>query len=236
MPPTRHGSYVQSFFDRLDPGYGGAALKGALWSLTAAPLGAIFAAMLGGRYGLVGGPLSLIGLLVAGALGGWYIAFKFSMEVANAPAHALTATLMPSGSSTAYAHNFSLEDSLVIRGDIAAALELYERGIRERPGDVEVRIRAADLCQGKGANAPRAAELWREVQRHPAVLPEKMLYATHRLVDLYVGPLREPGRALVELRRIIDTFPDSTSARHAREALARLKAEQAAPSPGTPAT
>jgi hypothetical protein len=226
MTPSRPGTYVQSFFDRLDPGYGGAAMKGALWSLTAAPLGAMLAALVGGKYHLVTGPLSLIGLLIAGALGGWYFAFKFSMAIAAAPAHALTSTLMPSGSSTAYAHDFSLEDSLVIRGDIAAALELYERGIRERPADVEVRIRAADLCQGKGAKPQRAADLWRDVQRHPAVLPERMLYATHRLVDLYIGPLKEPGRALVELRRIIDTFPNSTSARHARDALARLKAEQ----------
>lgn len=57
--------------------------------------------------------------------------------------------------------------------------------------------------------------------------------ATNRLVDLLTGPLRDPGRAAVELRRLIDRHPTSTAAAHAREALAKIKqtlAERAADS------
>ena len=50
------------------------------------------------------------------------------------------------------------------------------------------------------------------------------IYSSSRLVDLYDGPLAEPGRAVVELRRIIEQYPGSDMARHARKALPALKA------------
>ena len=43
------------------------------------------------------------------------------------------------------------------------------------------------------------------------------------LVDLHLGPLEDEGRALVELRRLIDGFPGTREAEMAREALAKLK-------------
>jgi hypothetical protein len=148
------------------------------------------------------------------------------------PAAALTATLMPSGSTTPYEHNFSQEDSFIIRGDFKTALHLYEMGIKERPTDVEVRVRAAELYAAQPEGPLRAAELLREVQRLPNAMPEKVLFATHRLIDLYIGPLQQPGRALGELRRVVDTWPNSSAAKHAREAIARLKAEQGKPDEG----
>ena len=47
--------------------------------------------------------------------------------------------------------------------------------------------------------------------------------ATNKLVDLYLGPLKDPGRALVELRRLADRYPGSTAAKHAKMAIANLK-------------
>ena len=52
----------------------------------------------------------------------------------------------------------------------------------------------------------------------------KTSYATNRLVDLYIGPLNDPRRALVELRRLIETRPATDAAEHARRSLADLKA------------
>jgi hypothetical protein len=50
-----------------------------------------------------------------------------------------------------------------------------------------------------------------------------VLYASQRLIDLYRGPLADEGRALVELRRLAETFPNSPAAAHAREAIRRIK-------------
>jgi hypothetical protein len=42
-------------------------------------------------------------------------------------------------------------------------------------------------------------------------------------VDLYLGPLNDRGRALVELRRLVETYPDRREAQFARDAISRLK-------------
>src|SRR5262249_34200799 len=63
----------------------------------------------------------------------------------------------------------------------------------------------------------------REIQRIPTVTPGEDIYATNRLVDLLTGRLGEPARALTELRRLIDKYPDLPAAIHARGALAALK-------------
>jgi hypothetical protein len=129
------------------------------------------------------------------------------------------------GSSTPYEEQYSQEQALVMQRDYAAALELFEQRIARSPGDARVRIAAAELHATHGGNPRRAAELYREVQRMPAVAIGQDVYVSNRLADLYLGPLGEPRRALVEFRRLIDRYPGSAAADHARAALTNLKAD-----------
>jgi hypothetical protein len=129
------------------------------------------------------------------------------------------------GSSTPYEEQYSREQALVMRREYAAAIELFERRVAASPGDARVRIAAADLHATHGENPKRAAELYREVQRLPMVSIGHDVYASNRLADLYLGPLNEPGRALVEFRRLIERHPGSAAAHHARAALANLKTD-----------
>jgi hypothetical protein len=46
------------------------------------------------------------------------------------------------------------------------------------------------------------------------------------LVDLYDRRLGDPGRAMVELRRLIDRHPEDRGVRRLRESLAALKSER----------
>jgi hypothetical protein len=135
---------------------------------------------------------------------------------------------MPSGKTTPYEEQFSYQEAMAARGDVAGALESYEAVIAERPGQVAPRLRAAELYALRGGNPARAAELFREVRDLRGVEARHAVYASSRLVDLYDGPLDEPGRALVELRRIIERHPRAPIAHHAREALPRLKSRLAA--------
>ncbi|HEX6964548.1 MAG TPA: hypothetical protein VF166_02040 [Gemmatimonadaceae bacterium] len=114
-------------------------------------------------------------------------------------------------------------DALVMRGEIADALALLEQRLRAEPADVRVRMRAAELYAGAGGNAQRAAELLRAVQRDARARDAERIQAAYRLMDLYDGPLAMPGRVLVELRWIAETFPGNAAARSAREALGRMK-------------
>ncbi len=152
-----------------------------------------------------------------------YVGMRFGAG-AGAVVKAVT---FPTGSHTPYEEQFSYQESMVARGDIAGALESYEAVIAERPGAILPRVRAAELYAQRAHNPVRAAELFREVRASPMATPRDGLYASSRLVDLYDGPLREPGRALVELRRIIELHPGSRQAGHARAALPGLKSRLA---------
>jgi hypothetical protein len=48
-------------------------------------------------------------------------------------------------------------------------------------------------------------------------------YVSQKLIDLYLGPLAGEGRALVELRRLIERHPGTREAEGARSAIAGLK-------------
>lgn len=136
--------------------------------------------------------------------------------------------IQPSGNSTPYEQTFSYQEAMIMRGDIDGALESYEAIIAEQPTLVAPRLRAAEHYARKNRNPVRAAELLREIRDLPGTPVRDVLYASSRLVDLYDGPLADPGRAVVELRRIIERFPGSDLAKHARTALPALKARLAA--------
>lgn len=163
-----------------------------------------------------------------GALAGAYVMYWIQTRSMTAAAAVATAVTFPGGSHTPYEEQYSYEESLMARGDVVGALAAYEKVIAEQPGRVAPRLRAAEHY-ARGARDPkRAAELFREVRDFPDVPTRDAVYASSRLADLYDGPLGEPGRALVELRRIIERYPGTAVASHARAALPRLKARLAA--------
>lgn len=133
--------------------------------------------------------------------------------------------LLIQGNSTPYVEQYSYQQALVMRGETNEALQSFEAIILEQPNAVLPRIKAAELYVNERKDFRRAAELLGEAQRIPTITPGEDVYATHRLVDLLLGPLAEPGRALVQLRRLIERHPGSAVAARAREALKQLKAE-----------
>ena len=130
-----------------------------------------------------------------------------------------------SGKDTPAEADYSMEQSLAERGDVAGALSLYEARFTSSPDDAEARLRAAELYARAADNPRRAAELFNEARRIAGATPQRDLYATNRLIDLYTGPLATPARALGELRRLIDRYPNSAVGAQARATLATLKAE-----------
>ena len=198
---------------------------GVLWYRTV-PYALVLLACCTTLFALVGVPLILAVPLAAGLTAAFIWA---GITFGTAAAEAFGRMVLPTGDSTPYEHQFSHEDSLAARGDIAGAIESLEAAIAVTPltalTGVNVRIRAAELHMGKGGDPKRAAELFREIQRFPGASPSQDTYVSNRLIDLLLGPLRQRSRALVELRRIADRYPDSSAATHARAAIARLKRE-----------
>jgi hypothetical protein len=78
-----------------------------------------------------------------------------------------------------------------------------------------------------GGDRERARELLLRLRQAADAVPADELYATHRLLDLYLGPLDDAGRAMVELRRMADRFPDTPDGQGALAELRRRRLQLA---------
>lgn len=118
----------------------------------------------------------------------------------------------------------SQRDEYKRSGDVARALASYEAIILSAPDDPDPRIRAAELYLENGQR-DRAEALYKSVQRMARVSATDDVYVSNRLVDLYLQWPEREVRALTELRRLIDTYPDTDIAERALTDLANLKSQ-----------
>lgn len=161
--------------------------------------------------------LLLGGLLGAMIIGGSSMLFIFGMF--EGAGHGMNAFVHPHGE---YKRDYSLEDSFVAAGDTARAIASYESIAAAEPGNFEVRLRAAELCRKESA-FDKAAAFYRDVQHRAA--KDEDVRASLRLIDLYMIWPEHKGKAMTELRRLMDRYPGSPIAESSRKALANLKSE-----------
>jgi tetratricopeptide (TPR) repeat protein len=209
--PSEPAPYKLTLFDRHGPD---AALLIRAWMYGLATC-ALFLPL--AALALKKGPLAFLGSVAAGGF-----ALKIGLSTSSG-AGKLFARFTMGSDTTPYKEQYSREQALVMRGEVDEALRSFEAIIAENPNAVDPRFKAAELYAKERGEYRRAAELFREVQRIEPRTSGEDIYATNRLVDLYTGPLSDPGRALVELRRLIERHPQSPAATHARTALAALK-------------
>lgn len=212
--------YKSTFLDREGPD-GVNRLRAAKYAVTVFGLSFAMFGVLGAlKLGLSGAPLLLFTL--GGALTLSLTAAFLGLKLGDAAGRAARVVYM-GGASTPYEEQFSQEQALVMQRDYLGALALFEQRLGATPDEPRVRMAAADLYATHGANPTRAAELYREVQRIPELASGHDIYVSNKLADLYLGPLKQPGRALVEFRRLMHRYPGTTAADHARSALENLK-------------
>lgn len=119
---------------------------------------------------------------------------------------------------------YSSIETLVVRGEIAAAAEAYRARAQNRADRVEATVRRAALLGGP-LGQPETALVELEGLRRERLPPADDLRIGVALVDLHDRRLGDPGRAMAELRRLIDRHPGDRSVRRLRHALAELKAD-----------
>lgn len=149
-------------------------------------------------------------------------AVRFGLGVGNVSGQVVARFIAPSGRTTPYQYGYSYQQALAARGDVAGALESYEAVLNASPHDVEAHVQTAELYATSG-NPSRAIEVFRALRGIPVVSDARDIYASNRLVDLHLAA-NDQGRALVELRRLIERYPGSDTATRAREALGTIKA------------
>jgi hypothetical protein len=116
-------------------------------------------------------------------------------------------------------------ETLVVQGHHEAAAEAYAQLARDPAHRVEATLRRAQLLAGP-LTEPESAAVELDSLRSHYLSARDDLRIGLALVSLYETHLRDPGRAMAELRRLIDRYPTAHAARRLRTALGALKAEQ----------
>lgn len=188
-------------------------------------LGVLFGVPLAALQGLTG--LAFIGFVLVFAVVAAFVINRVMRGVPDGMAAFIQRMIYPSGSTTPYAKVYSQEQSIAASGDVEGALEAYQAAMRNNPADPEPRFQAAELAF-RSADPSRAVALYIEGRRLGGADRARELFATQRLIDLYLGPLNDEGKARVELRRLTERFPGTREANAALVVLKRMK-EQKAP-------
>ena len=151
--PAQATEYKLTFFDRHGPD-GMIRIKAAAYALIVLgltiPLFGAAAAKLE-----IHSPLLAVAFILACSLGSAGAAFYSGVHFSDAVGESVKAVTV-SGASTPSTEQFSFQQSLVMKGKVDEALASYETIINERPANVDVRVRAAELYVSKKRNFRRA--------------------------------------------------------------------------------
>ena len=123
-------------------------------------------------------------------------------------------------------------ETMVARGQLAAAAEAYAERARNPHERVDATLRRAKLLAQSLSSAETAALELDNLRQSPLSGRDDFRVGL-ALVELYEGHLADPGRAMAELRRLIDLHPSARDARRLRTALADLKARRFAAPPSS---
>jgi hypothetical protein len=125
---------------------------------------------------------------------------------------------------------FSEIEALEVQGHHETAAQAYAERAREPAQRVEATLRRARILAGPLAE-PESAAVELDNLRARGLGWRDDLRVGLALVDLYEHSLNEPGRAMAELRRLIDRYPTAQGTRQLRAALRELKAQGTSPAP-----
>jgi tetratricopeptide (TPR) repeat protein len=220
MSASNRDEYRRTLFDRHGPE---AAQLAQTVSSLAIPVvaGALVGGALAARKGFP--PALIVVSMFGGSLvfAAWW--WYFVTRLSHGAGRTFSEFLQPSAAGS-YERQYSHEDALVMRGAVEGALASYEKIMLETPKDPQPRIRAADLYAKSGMRE-RAELLYRAAQRLPRIASSDDIYASNRLVDLYLAWPGHETKGLRELRRLIDTYPETDVAERARAGLVNLKGQ-----------
>ena len=116
-------------------------------------------------------------------------------------------------------------ETLAVRGHNQAAAEAYAERARNPAERVEATLRRAALLTGP-LTQPETAAVELEGLRSQPLSGRDDFRVGLALVDLYDLHLDDPGRAMAELRRLIDRYPTASGARRLRASLSTLKSQR----------
>lgn len=194
--------------------------------------GALVLTGFGGLMLAVGFPLPALAtrhplvMLLACAAIGYAVGRTIGYAVLHGSGTTAQQVYMP-GAQGSYSPTHSNIDALEAQGNHAGAVDAWEKVAIAHPNNPWPLIRAGELYMRMLGDPALALERFRGAQQVPGINPEHHIYVSQKIIDLYLGPLNDHGRALVELSRFVHVHAGTREAAHARVAIARIKAERA---------
>lgn len=200
--------------------------RGYVQGIVTGGAGLIFTALLQAKGYIPANPLvTILGVLFFFNLGAF-----IARGVGKLSGSAASRLYTPRGESTSYTPTYSHIETLVVRGDLHGAATAWEVAVLEHPTNAGVLVKSADFHLRERKDSITALSLYRRARQLDSGGEDLRRYVQQKIVDLYLGPLNDEGKAMSELRRLIEAFPGSREAVAAREALAAMKAKRDIPS------
>jgi hypothetical protein len=169
-------------------------------------------------------PLPFILMIPLGAAIGFAVGKAIGVLVVQGSGRTAQAFTLPAKAGFRASEHSEI-DALEARGKYADAASAWEAVAIAHPNDPWPLVRSAELYARELAEPALAVERFRLARSLAGVKPELQRYASQKIIDLLLGPLADKGRAMAELRMLIDRHPASREADGARDALRNLKAE-----------
>jgi len=188
------------------------------WLLGPLTLLAILLALVGA--GRIAGML-LFACTFSWVVFGGYLLFHFILI--NPAGDAVGRILLPSGSSTPPAKALSHIEAMVAHGDLAKAVDAYKAEIATDPADVTSCERLGTLAMRQLADYDLAVWAYREAERR-ADTPARRFGFALIVAGICRDQLKDRGRTVVELRRLVQLYPNAPRIEALRAELNELKA------------
>lgn len=195
-------------------------IKAYSWAMAFGLICALLGALLAQRAGRhpLGGAIP--GFILGTVLAGW-----LAKRLAAAGGAVGSSLYMPSGSSTPGARQYSLADTLAVRGRFFDAAAELQRCVEAYPDDVEPKLRLARLYRDQLQQPEDAVEWFRRILASAELPPTTEQAVTRELIEVYTHRLRRPRAAAPWLARLADRYPDTASGVWAKRELAEIKRE-----------
>jgi tetratricopeptide (TPR) repeat protein len=163
---------------------------------------------------------------VATAVVGWLFVGVYGLvrlSLFDRAAGVAGSVLVPSGGSTPSVAQHSNIQALVARGEYAHAAEAYREVMARDPRDLLACEQLGQLALRELKDYPLALAAYREAEKR-STEPRRQLGYAVLVAGICRDNLKDYGKAMVELRRILARYPDAPNAQQLRAEIDELKA------------
>ncbi|MDP3773454.1 MAG: hypothetical protein Q8Q85_04235 [Gemmatimonadales bacterium] len=165
-------------------------------------------------------------LLLAGCAAGWCVLggyYLINRGIIEPVGDAIGRIVVPSGSSTPSVNQHSNIQAMEARGELRKAAEAYRAVIETEPEDIVACEKLGQLAFRELKDFGLAIWAYREADRRVNE-PKRQLGYALIVAGIYRDNVQDTGKAIVEIRKVLDRFPDAPNAAQLRAELDELKA------------